>query len=299
MSLEARVPISDLGAARKDFAREITSCGKTHSPRLMRAFAAVPREQFLGKGPWRLRTLTGQYTRTVDANPIHLYQDVRVAIDARRRLDNGLPSLWAEAFAALDIKAGARILQIGCGTGYYSAILAELVGPSGQVVALDCESGFVRQAQRNLKRYANIEVRHADACQALGDTADIIIAHAGFAQAHPQWLDALNPRGRLLLPLTNRSRQGTLFKITRLGRGYSALALAGIEIIPGRGWATPAASARVARWLDAKFSVRSLRRDAHRKDHTCWLHQVSSCWSKRAPAEEGRRNQPNRPPDAH
>jgi protein-L-isoaspartate(D-aspartate) O-methyltransferase len=265
----------------------------------MRAFAAVPRERFLGKGPWLLRGLTGRYSSTVDANPIQLYQDVRVAIDARRRLDNGLPSLWAAAFAALDIKAGARILQIGCGTGYYSAILAELVGASGQIVALDCESSFVRQAQGNLKGYANIEVRHADACQALGGTADIIIAHAGFAQVYPQWLDALRPGGRLLLPLTNRSRQGTLFKITRLGHGYGALALAGIEIIPGRGWATPATSARVARWMEAKLSVRSLRRDAHRQDHTCWLHGPSSCLSKRAPAGEGHRRKPNRPHDAH
>src|SRR5690348_18175945 len=59
------------------------------------------------------------------------YSDVLVAIDESRQLDTGLPSLWAHVFDVLDIKEGERVVQIGCGLGYYAAILSELVGRRG------------------------------------------------------------------------------------------------------------------------------------------------------------------------
>jgi len=284
--------MNDLVAARRHYAEEIKYRGRISSPRLLRAFAAIPRERFLGRGPWRLRSIVRNYCSTVDADPIYLYQDVLVAIDEKRKLDNGLPSLWARVFDVLDIKEKERVVQVGCGTGYYSAILSELVGPAGTVVAIDCEEAFVQRARRNLQDHGNVEVIHCDGCRDVGGSADVIVVHAGFTYPHPLWLDSLRPNGRLMVPLTNQARQGSLFKITRLDAGYHAEALGGIEIFPGRGRGNAANDERLTRWWEAMSQVRSLRRDAHAKDHSCWLHEEGFCFSTQVLDGETRARHP-------
>ena len=46
----------------------------------------------------------------------------------RRGINNGQPSLHGKSIAALELKEGEMVVQIGAGAGYYTAILAELVG---------------------------------------------------------------------------------------------------------------------------------------------------------------------------
>ncbi len=258
--------MSDVAAARRRYTDEIKQRERISSPRLLQALATVPRERFLPKGPWRIRSETvREYWSTEDADPIHLYQDVLVAIDEYRRLDNGLPSLWTHLFDVLDIKEGERVLQVGCGLGYFSAILSEVVGPAGTVVAIDCEKEFVEGARENLREHRNVEVIHCDACSDIGGPADVIIVHAGFTHPHPLWLESLRPRGRLLVPLTNEDRQGTLVKITRLDREYQAEAIGGIEIFPCRGRGDTSLDKRLTNWWEAAsalapFQFRSILR---------------------------------------
>jgi Lon protease-like protein len=106
------------------------------------AFAAVPRERFLGPGPWRLlpdRYLDNVFV-TPDDDPRWLCHDVLVTIDKTRGLNNGLPSLWARSFDHIDWRRQKRVLQVGAGTGYYAAVLAEIVGPTGRVIAVECDT---------------------------------------------------------------------------------------------------------------------------------------------------------------
>jgi protein-L-isoaspartate(D-aspartate) O-methyltransferase len=272
--------MSDVAAVRRHFAQAIRRRERITSIRLVQALAAVPRERFLSEGPWRIRGSSPHYWSTLDANPIYLYDDVRVAIDEDRSLDNGLPSLWARVFDSLDVKKKERVVQVGCGLGYYSAILSEMVGPQGTVIAIDCDAAFVRQARRNLGEYGNVEVIHGDGCREVGGPADVIIAHAGCAAPHSLWLDSLRPGGRLSIPLTNEDRQGTLFKITRRQSGYRAEALGPIEIFPCDGRGSAPFDERLIRWWEAS-RVRSLRRDAHARDRACWSHQEGFCFSIR------------------
>ena len=65
-----------------------------------------------------------KYSTTPDDNPKHVYADVLVAIDADRGLNNGQPSGLASWIDALDLKSGERVFHIGCGTGYYTALMA-------------------------------------------------------------------------------------------------------------------------------------------------------------------------------
>jgi protein-L-isoaspartate(D-aspartate) O-methyltransferase len=248
--------MNDVVAARRHYAEEIEYRERISSPRLLRALATIPRERFLSEGPWRIRSeAVRDYWSTEDADPIHLYQDVLVAIDEHRRLDNGLPSLWAHLFDVLDIKERERVVQVGCGLGYFSAILSEVVGSAGTVVAIDCEKEFVERARKNLREHGNVEVIHCDGCRDVGGPADVIIVHAGFTYPHPLWLGSLRPHGRLLVPLTNEDRRGTLVKITRLGPEYQAEAIGGIEIFPCHGRGDTALDKRLTSWWGAASAL--------------------------------------------
>jgi 16S rRNA A1518/A1519 N6-dimethyltransferase RsmA/KsgA/DIM1 with predicted DNA glycosylase/AP lyase activity len=54
------------------------------------------------------------------------------------------------------------VLQVGGGTGYYTAILVEIVGPSGRVTALEIDEGLAARARQNLAGFPSVEVVHAD-----------------------------------------------------------------------------------------------------------------------------------------
>ena len=252
--------MSNTAAARRRYTEEIRDREQISSTRLLQALAAIPRERFLGEGPWRIRSgLARDYCTTEDADPVHLYHDVLVAIDEERKLDTGLPSLWLHLFDVLDIKERERVVQIGCGLGYYSAILSEMVGPDGSVLAIDCEAEFAERARSNLREHENVEVIHGDGCRDVGGAADVIIVHAGFTHPHPLWIKSLRRAGRLLVPLTKQSRQGTVVKITRLGDLYLAKAIRGIEIFPCEGRSDTALDERLTDWWERASALAQLR----------------------------------------
>jgi protein-L-isoaspartate(D-aspartate) O-methyltransferase len=280
--------LKDLVAVRRRFAQAIVRQEGISSTRLLRALGTVQRERFLGKGPWRLRSVVPSYWSTLDSDPVHIYEDVLVALDERRGIDNGLPSLWAKMFNLLDIKERACVVQIGCGTGYYSAILSHLVGPKGKVIAIDCEKSFVEKARRNLRGQGNVEVVHRDGREHLGVSADVVVVHAGFSHAHRVWLNALRLNGTLLVPITNRHGQGTVFKITRSDAQYRAEAVGPIQIMASPRDSVVLDNKRLLRWWEARSQVRSLRLDAHARDRTCWLHRQGACLSTRSVAKKAK-----------
>ena len=252
--------MSDAAAARARYVALIARRERISSPRLLAALGAVPREDFLAKGPWRIKSEAARsYRLTPDADPVHLYDNVLVAIDARRKLDTGLPSLWAHFVDLLDVGEKDRVVQIGCGLGYFSAVLSKIVGPMGGVQAIECDERLAARAATNLRAYGNVEVVHGDGCGHLGEPADVIIVHAGFSQPHPLWLQSLRPRGRLLVPLTQRDREGAALKITRKGKVFEAEAVQQIRIFPGRGRGTTALDDRVADWWQRASALAPLR----------------------------------------
>ncbi|HEY1543798.1 MAG TPA: rRNA adenine N-6-methyltransferase family protein, partial [Xanthobacteraceae bacterium] len=61
---------------------------------------------------------------------------------------NGMPSLWARIFDRLGLRPDARVLQVGAGTGYYTAVLAEIVGTRGRVTAVEADGELAERARR-------------------------------------------------------------------------------------------------------------------------------------------------------
>ncbi|MBP1090314.1 protein-L-isoaspartate O-methyltransferase family protein [Bradyrhizobium diazoefficiens] len=252
--------MSDLAAARARYVERIAKRERISSKRLLEALAAVPREDFLARGPWRIKSEAARsYRLTPDADPVHLYDNVLVAIDARRKLDSGLPSLWAHFIDLLDVGDKDRVVQIGCGLGYFSAVLSKIVGPKGSVRAIECDERLAARAANFLRAYRNVEVVQGDGCEDIGAPTDVMIVHAGFSHPHPLWLQSLRPRGRLLVPLTQRDREGAVIRITRKGRGFEAEPVQQIRIFPGRGRGTTALDDRVADWWQRASALAPLR----------------------------------------
>lgn len=272
-----------VAAARRFYAEDLRFKTRMSSPALFAAFATVPRERFVGPGPWRIQTW-GELWTTEDHDPRHVYHDTLIALDENKRINNGQPSLWAYYLDRLGVKAGDHVLHLGCGTGYYTAILAELTGPHGKVTAIEIDEDLAERARAALAPWPQVTVLCADGTRGPFEPADAIIASAGATHPLAAWLDAVKPEGKLLFPLTSNEGLGVMALLTRVsGQSFAAQLHGGVGFIEFQGARNAEAGERLAETLrrDRSSEVKSLRRDAHEKDESCWLHGEGWCFSRR------------------
>jgi len=232
---------SELEIVRRAYAKRIMFAAGVSNRRVEAAFAAVPREAFLGRGPWQIVRWGRGYVTTPSRNPVYLYDDVVVAILPERNLNNGQPSLHAWLMASAAPKAGEHVVHIGVGLGYYTAILAHLAGRSGKVTAIEYDPELAARSVRNLAELRNVNVVNGDGTKADFAAADVIYINAGATHPLPHWLDRLAEGGRLILPLTEAGfpmgdiRHGAVFRIERRGDEYLASRISGVAIFPCAG----------------------------------------------------------------
>jgi protein-L-isoaspartate(D-aspartate) O-methyltransferase len=262
------------------------------SPRLIEAFAAVPREQFVGPGPWRIVPHPNEPFVTPDSDPRWLYHDVLVSIDASRELNNGQPSFWARNLEQLDIVSGERVLQIGAGTGYYTAVLAEIVGPTGHVTAVEIDPDLAAQARVNLAAWPQVNAVAGDGRAIEAGRFNVVIVFAGSTHPSPRWLAGLVEGGRLLMPLTTESWWGFLLRVVRHGHGFAAASIGGVGIYPCAGGRDEDASKRLQAALTAlrplgpgKVPIRALHLgDPAPDDADKVWYQAPGFWLEREPS---------------
>lgn len=288
----------DLTLRRRFFAEEIEAVCRLRSPLLVDALADVPRERFLRPGPWTIVAdgeigfSTIKTRTTADADPARIYHNVAVAIDPDRQLFNGQPGTLAAWIDTLDIAPGARILHVGCGLGYYTAVLARCAGPSGRVLALEADAALAADARANLASMPWVEVRHDQASGPLDATFDAILVNAGVTHPLDSWLDALSPGGGMILPLTSTMipmgnvGKGLVFHVTRNKEDQEACAaraLAVVAIYSAVGVRDESLNERLGKAMMAGpamwMAVSRLRRDAHDASASCWLHGDGWCLS--------------------
>lgn len=239
--------------------------------RVARAFATVCREDFMGPGPWKV-SVPGGYLDTGTDNPAVLYQDLVFAIVPEERINNGEPSLHAVCLDALSIRSGEPALHIGIGNGYYTAILAELVGNSDQLHAIEVEHRLAEEAAKYLAIRWNVSVSCQSGAEGPLPVSDIIYVNAGATQPLFAWLEALTIGGRLLFPLTPGLGWGAMLLVTRQPQGFDARFITRARFIPYIG----GQNERDRRRLAAAFGdsswrqVRSLRIDERPTNGDCW-----------------------------
>jgi protein-L-isoaspartate(D-aspartate) O-methyltransferase len=187
-------------------------------PRIEQAFAVVKRESFVGPAPWSILAGKG-YVMTPDDDPAFIYQDTLVALDRVRGINIGEPSSHALWLDALALKEGETVLQVGAGTGYYTAILAHLVGAGERVHAYEIDAGLAARAGENLKDLRQVDVQPRSGIADDLPKVDAIYVCAGIAQPSWTWLDAMRPGGRLLFPLQPHDGLGGMLLIQRPDHG--------------------------------------------------------------------------------
>ncbi|WP_261555871.1 methyltransferase, FxLD system [Frankia tisae] len=181
-----------------DMVQKITSSRPGLDEPVVHALSAVPRHLFLPDA-----TLDDAY------NP---YKAVitKTAADGTHLSCASVATLVAGMLAELRVGPGDRVFEVGAGTGYNAALLAELTGPAGQVVTADIDEEITEQASNALAEAGYSDVRVLTCDGALGDEADApfdkIIVTVGACDIPDAWFTQLAPGGRMVLPLRWRGQ---------------------------------------------------------------------------------------------
>lgn len=269
-------PTGDLAGIRAAYADRMIAAANSDNRRLRDAFAAVPREDFLPPPPWRILA-GGRILADATADPRDLYRNVLVAIDPARGINNGEPSLHAAWMAAVDPQPGDTVCHVGAGGGYYTAILAGLVGATGRVVAYEIEADLAADAKRNLSRYANVQAVAGDAAAIPVPACDILYVNAALACPPLAWLNALKPGGRLVFPWRPTQEVALTLLVKRLPNGFAVRPLMGAWFIPLAGAGAAPAMAKAPNRHTA-MTIRSLVLTADRQPDKTAIAVFDDLW---------------------
>jgi protein-L-isoaspartate(D-aspartate) O-methyltransferase len=286
----------DLSMRRRFFAEEIEAVARLRSAALVDALASVPRERFLRQGPWTVvaeSDFTGagptRTRETPDADPARVYHNIAVAIDPSRQLFNGQPGTLAPWIDALELAPGGRVLHVGAGLGYYTALMAHIVGATGRVVAFEADAVLAEAAKANLAPMPWTTMRAGTAIDDIGGPFDAILVNAGVTHPLGSWLDALAPGGRLILPMTatmpamENIGKGFVFLVRRDGDAFTARLHGFVAIFSAVGIRDDGLNAALGKAMmtgpQRAHAVARLRRDAHEAADACWLHAPGFCLS--------------------
>jgi protein-L-isoaspartate(D-aspartate) O-methyltransferase len=279
---------TSLQEQRRFYSEEISMCCNVRTAALAEALSVIPREDFLPPGPWIVRGEGdfGTARRTPDSDPRHVYHNVSVAMDQARELYNGAPRTVVPWIDSLGLGAADRVLHVGCGLGYYTAIMAYIVGSTGYIRALEVDEKLAQQAKEKLSPFGQVDVRHGNGTELLEQTFDAALIHAGVTHPLGIWLEALDIGGRMILPVT-----ATMPQMGTIGKGWTFIltkkAHGSFEAHPGNLIAIYSAidirddglnSAIGAALMKSPFPmVQRLRCDPHDPSASCWLHGHGFC----------------------
>jgi len=180
---------------RRRLVRDLEERGLIRSDRVRDAFLTVPREVFLAEFAAR-EGLAAVYRD--DAIP------TKFDVQGFPTSSSSQPAIMAEMLEQLALEPGMRVLEIGAGTGYNAALLAEIVGPSGRVTSIDVDAQVARGARTALRRGGcRVEVVVGDGREGFPEQApyDRIIITASSDTVPKAWFDQLADGGLLEVPL--------------------------------------------------------------------------------------------------
>ncbi|HUG16976.1 MAG TPA: methyltransferase domain-containing protein [Thermomicrobiales bacterium] len=221
--------------------------GALHHAQVERAFLTVPREAFVPG-------LSLDVVYRDEAILTKVEDGVSVSSSSQ-------PAIMALMLEQLDLFPGARVLEIGAGTGYNAALLREITGPSGEVVTVDIDPEVGGWADERLRSsgYGDVLVRCADGADGWPERApyDRIELTVGADDIAPAWHEQLVDGGVLVIPLWVRTGQICL-AFERRGDGFESCSAQPCGFIPLRG--RMAAASHVAEVADG---VVALVRDDH------------------------------------
>ena len=204
---------------------ELKSMGCIQTPRVEAAFQAVLRHRFIPETP-----LEEVYSNRV----ILTKQDQ----NGQWISSSSEPAIMAIMLEQLDLEPGQKVLEIGAGTGYNAALMAHIVGETGQVVTVDIDDDLVEAAQAHLRvaGFDQVQVVCADGGYGYKDAApfDRIILTVGASEIAPAWWEQLKPEGRIVLPLLLTGAMKSV-AFVKVSDHFSSISLKDCGFMPLRG----------------------------------------------------------------
>lgn len=181
-------------------------------PAVLRAMGAVPRHEFVPAG---VRD--------------EAYADRPLPIGHGQTISQ--PYIVALMTELAAVKPGDRVLEIGTGSGYQAAILAEL---GAEVYSIEIVEPLARRASETLRRlgYGGVHVRHGDGTRGWPDAAPFvaIVATAAPAEVPPALLAQLAPGGRLVIPVGTDEQELRL--LVRTASGVETRRVVPVRFVP-------------------------------------------------------------------
>jgi protein-L-isoaspartate(D-aspartate) O-methyltransferase len=203
--------VADLERARENLLEYLDH--EIADKRVVEAMKRVPREAFVSPE---------QYGAAYDDRPLGIGFGQTIS----------QPFIVALMVQALEVKEREQVLELGTGSGYEAAILAEL---AQKVVTVECIPELAESAKQVLDKlgYSNIEVHVAGKTLGWPDGApyDAIIVSAGAPSVPQVLLEQLAWGGRLVIPVGSRWQQD-LLKVTKLRKGNRIENLGGCYFVP-------------------------------------------------------------------
>ncbi len=173
-------------------------------PRVLNAMLAVPRHEFVPEATARLA-----------------YDDTSLRIGYGQTISQ--PFIVASMTQASGVAPGERVLEIGTGSGYQAAVLAEI---TPHVYSIEILPELAQQAQARLDRlgYDSVQCRTGDGYAGWPEAApfDVILVTAAPDAPPPALLEQLKPGGRMIIPLERGAAAQALVRITKDADGQIA-----------------------------------------------------------------------------
>jgi protein-L-isoaspartate(D-aspartate) O-methyltransferase len=207
---------AEIRATLERYVDELKAAGAIGPAAVERAFRTVPRHRLLETFYYR----DGGASRAVEHHPRQPRRDHLALIYAdtalATRYIGGMPasstsqaSLVAKMLELLDLREGLKVLEVGAGTGYNAALLAEILGDQRLVITVDVLEDVVDQTRRLLADagYPRIQVLLRDGFEGVPEQApfDRIVATVGCSDLSPHWAEQLAGDGAMLVPLRHAS----------------------------------------------------------------------------------------------
>ena len=282
----------DIASVRRAYAKQVLAAAGVENQAVEDAFATVARENYLGPGPWPILRWGRGYVDTPTDDPVYLYSNDLVGIDRSRNLNNGQPALHALLADRAGPSPGEHVVHVGAGVGYYTAILAAMVGSSGQVTAIEFDADLAARAKDNLSALIQVTVKQGDGAKIDFDPADVIYVNAGTTHPADNWIERLRDAGRLILPLTTSEgfnssdkstpieRRGAVFRLQRREDDFLAKWISPVAVFPCEGARDQKAETALAAALDRggwEKVTRFCRAEDLPAGKACWLKIADWC----------------------
>jgi protein-L-isoaspartate(D-aspartate) O-methyltransferase len=212
--------LDDAGAdptaeARLRMVRDQVEARGVRDPRVLAAMRKVPRHELVPES---------ERGRAYEDRPLPIGESQTIS----------QPYVVAAMSEALALKGDERVLEVGTGSGYQAAVLAELCQ---QVYSIEIVPALAERARKDLARlgYANVEVRQGDGWRGWPEHApyDAIVVTAAPPEVPPELIEQLAVGGRLVIPVGRFDQQLVLLRKTP--EGISREVLFGVRFVPMRG----------------------------------------------------------------